>query len=213
MKSFVEHIQRQLNLPLPGVEAQYKMAHAVRKNPRPFPENARKAGVMALFYEKEGEPHIVLIKRVVTNANDKHSGQISFPGGKYEEQDINMSQTALRETEEEIGVLANKIQLLGALTTLYIPVSNFLVYPFVGYLSETPQFNLQLTEVDSIIEIPFSSFHDISIRKQTDLKISSQITLNKVPYFSIDNHVIWGATAMILSELIDVVEAVSQEVG
>ena len=147
---------------------------------------------------------MILIQRVSSNPNDRHGGQIGFPGGKQEESDKSLEMTAIRETEEEIGIKGNDVQVLGNLTELYIPVSNFLVYPYVGYLSYTPEFKRQETEVNLILEVPFAHFLDPSIRQVIDLQVRKNITLKNVPYFNINGKVLWGATAMMMSELVEV---------
>lgn len=206
MQKFINQLQYQLTQPLPGEAAQWKMAHVVRTRPKAstIPQNAKKAGVLALFYEKDNQPHVVLTKRTSTHPKDKHSGQMSFPGGRYEAEDLDMGHTALRETEEEIGIPRNRIQLLGALTPLYIPVSNFEVFPYVGFLDEKPHFQLQDTEVQQVVEAPMSLLQEPSTRQEIDLHINPQITLQGVPYFNVFGHVVWGATAMMLNELLEV---------
>ena len=206
MEAFINRLKQQLEQPLPGEAAQLKMAHAVRHQKKQIPADARKAGVLALFYEKNAEPYLVLTKRVATHAQDKHSGQMSFPGGQYEPADADMSQTALRETEEEIGIPRSKIQLLGNLTPLYIPVSNFQVYPAVGFLNQAPTFIPQDTEVQAIVETPLSLLQDAATRQTMDLRIQPALTLKRVPYYNIYQNVVWGATAMILSELLEVID-------
>ncbi len=206
MRSFIEQLDRRLQQPLPGPEAQYRMAHAVRRTDTSPPEGVRRAGVMALFFPKGTSWHIALIERQSHNPDDRHRGQIGFPGGRYEQGDGSMRTTALRETEEEIGVDRSAIQVLGALTELYIPVSNFLVSPYVGYVAHTPRFRPQESEVKAVLEVPFELFLDRGNIRTIDLKISEHITLNDVPYFHIQGKVVWGATAMMLSELLEVLQ-------
>ena len=206
MKEFISHLHHQLQQPLPGYAAQHRMAHAVRRsNPVP-PVDARIASVLALFYPKESQWHIVLIERESSNPNDRHGGQISFPGGRYEEADVDLSHTALREAEEEVGVDAQKVTVLGRLTDLYIPVSNFLVNPFVGYMEATPIFNPQLEEVRSILEVPFSLLNDPQTIRSKDMHLAENIVLRNVPFFNVFDKVVWGATAMMLSELLEVAQ-------
>ncbi len=204
-QTLIANISAGLQAPLPGREAQYKMAHAVRRQYPPPPENARIACVMPLLYPREDRWHIVLIERMSSNnKNDRHSGQISFPGGKLEPEDASLLAGALREAEEEVGVHSRDIQVLGPLSDLYIPVSNFLVHPFVGKIDYTPEFIPQPTEVKSILEIPFAHLLDPQNVSQGDLRVTPQMILKRVPYFAFEQHMIWGATAMILSELLEV---------
>jgi len=202
--SFIVRLEEQLRRPLPGQEAQYRMAHVGRQHAPAPPAEAKQAGVMALFYPAEGQDmHLVLIERVSHNVRDQHRGQIGFPGGRYEKEDSHLGETALRETEEEVGVRASDIQLLGRLTELYIPVSNFLVHPYIGYLDYRPRFVPEAAEVHSIIEVPFRHFHHHDTQCYTDIHISEHITLQRVPSYRVKGKVVWGATAMILSELLE----------
>jgi 8-oxo-dGTP pyrophosphatase MutT (NUDIX family) len=199
---FILHLEEKLSDTLPGQEAQYRMAHQVRRRVAPPPSNARMAGVLALFYPKASDWHLVFIQRP-HHPEDRHSGQISFPGGKMEDSDNDLSETAIREAEEEIGVAASSIELLGPLTELYIPVSNFLVSPYVGYVDAPPVFRPEPGEVESILEVPFHKFLQRETRQKINLEITEQITLREVPYFNVEGKVIWGATAMILNELVE----------
>ncbi|MCB0563401.1 MAG: CoA pyrophosphatase [Phaeodactylibacter sp.] len=191
---------------LPGQEVQYQMAHVIRQRHEAAPDNARKAGVLALFYPKASEWHIVLIERSSSHPDDRHGGQISFPGGKFEAGDHTLDNTALREAKEEVGVDPKSVKLIGELTELYIPVSNFLVKPYVGYTYTTPQFRPQLSEVRSIVEVPIELLKQPEARQITDLQLTENITLRKVPYFKVYDKVVWGATAMMLNELLEVMK-------
>jgi len=194
-------LQQRLKEPLPGRSAQYKMAHAVRRTYPIPPSDVRKAAVLALLYQKEGYWYFPLIQRVSTNKNDRHSGQISFPGGMHEQADKSMLFTATRETEEEIGIQADTIEVLGPLTDLYIPVSNFLVYPFVGVIDYVPSFIPQESEVQKVIEVPIEQLIDPATIQKTNIRMSENIILKEVPFYNIQGHVVWGATAMMLAEL------------
>ncbi len=202
----IEKLKNQLSKELPGKVTQYKMAHSARVNPVSPPKDARIACVLALLYPKNKQWHIVLIERMSSNKNDRHSGQISFPGGGLEPSDPSLEAGALREANEEVGVIDQDIEILGALTEMYIPVSNFLVYPFVGKIDYTPEFIPQQSEVKSILEVPLALLQDPNTIQKTDLKISTQITLKNVPYYNVQNHVVWGATAMMLSEFLEVIK-------
>lgn len=195
-----------LQQPLPGVKAQYQMAHVVRRQPVPPPADARRAAVLALFYPNQGDWNLVFIERPRYPGIDRHGGQISFPGGKMEPTDASLQHTALREAEEEIGLAANTVKVLGALTELYIPVSNFLVQPYVGQVGYEPHFQPDEREVSSIIEVPYAKLQDAAIRQEIDLQLAPNMTLRKVPYFNVEGKVLWGATAMIVSELLAVTE-------
>lgn len=203
MDHFITQLAERFQKPLPGQEAQFKMAHVARRAVIPTPLDARKAGVLALFYPKDQDWHLVFIERDASNPNDRHGGQISFPGGKYEEADGTLANTALREAQEEVGINPKKIELLGPLTELYIPVSNFQVCPFVGFTSELPTFVAQTSEVKAILEVPFALLQQPEIIQTIDLQLTQNIILKGVPYFDLFGKVVWGATAMMLSELLE----------
>ena len=203
MDDFINKIADRLRQPLPGAEAQYKLAHVSRHHAPTPPDDVRQAAVLALFYLKADDWHIVLIERESSNPNDRHGGQIGLPGGKYETSDASLQDTALREAEEEVGVDASRVEVLGALTELYIPVSNFQVNPYVGFTNYTPNFSPQIEEVRAILEVPFRVFQQPEALRSTDLRITPNITLRNVPYFAVQDKIVWGATAMMLSELIE----------
>lgn len=204
MDAFIQHLQTRLQQPLPGKEAQFRMARTFRSLEDPKPGQASLAGVLALLFPKNDEWQLALIERVTTHSGDRHSGQISFPGGKYETGDGILMNTALREAHEEVGVTPKVVNMLGALTQLYIPVSNYLVYPFVGWMDHAPAFQPQWSEVKSVLEVPFRVLEDPGTLHSTDLHLPNNLTLKDVPYFNLFDKVVWGATAMILSELLEV---------
>lgn len=205
MLEFIQKIGDQLQHPLPGQEAQYRMATAFRYNRGPVPPTAVQAGVLVLFYPKDADWHIVLIERTSRYENDQHKGQISFPGGRYEDTDPSLEYTAVREAEEEIGIDPAEITVLGKLTELYIPVSNFLVHPYVAYAEERPDFIPQPSEVEAILEVPFEHFYQKKNLRKMDMTVRGNLLLREVPYFDIRGKVLWGATAMMMSELLALV--------
>ena len=196
---------------LPGLPSQLKMAPVTRltelkkhaKNSRAsgIEENARKSAVLILFYPKNNQTHIALIKR--STDNSVHSAQISFPGGKSETFDKSLMHTALREAEEEIGIIADSVKIIGSLSELYIPPSNFDVYPFVGVTYSTPDFKPNY-EVQKILEVDLETLRNPETC--TYKKIQHRTGNNfEVPCYYIQGEVVWGATAMIISELLEVV--------
>jgi len=208
--SLINQLQlRLLHHPLPGSDAHYRMAHAVRKvDPNPDLSMVRDAAVLITLFEKTPDDwYILFIRRTSSHEGDKHAGQIGFPGGKREIEDPDLMYTALRETEEEIAIDLSGIDVLGALSPLYITVSKFMVHPFLAYSWKVPQLSRQEKEVEEILEIPLSSFLDPSTRQSTRIQIRPGIILNEVPSFQINGHVIWGATAMILNEFLEIVTA------
>ncbi|MDX1665406.1 MAG: CoA pyrophosphatase [Candidatus Promineifilaceae bacterium] len=158
----------------------------------------RLGAVLMLLYQKEAQTHIVLTRR--RDDLQSHAGQISLPGGRREPQET-AEAAALRETEEELGVPPAAITVLGALTPLYIAPSDFEVYPFVGWHKGPPRFMPQPLEVAEVIETPLALLLDEQTRAQETWQRNG--LLLEVPYFQIGAHKVWGATAMMLSELIE----------
>lgn len=205
---FENKIVKIKQMELPGESAQFKMAPmerlaelnriAVEK------KSARKAGVLALFYPSEAnQTMLALILRKTYKG--VHSAQIGFPGGKYEIEDFSLKETALRETEEEIGVIRNTVSVLKELTEVYIPPSNFFVQPYVGITKSTPEFILQEEEVEALVEVPLIHFMDDSIKTYQNLTTSYAKNI-EVPAFMLNNYLVWGATAMMLSEVREILK-------
>ncbi len=198
---FLKNIEVFKNTQLPGIEAQFKLAPKMRLeyNAKKIEANNPKiAAVLVLFYPNQNnEVSLLLTKRA--NYIGTHSGQISFPGGKFEKSDLNLKETALRETFEEVGIFQEKIDILREITEVYIPPSNFSVTPFIGILNDIPVFKLN-SEVAKIIEIPFPDLLDDTMLASISIT-NSYMKETSVPCFNFDGSVIWGATAMILSEI------------
>ncbi len=192
------YLQERLQQTLPGREAHNMMISSARlREFYPIPDNAKKSSVMVLLYEKDASIKTVFILR--TEYKGVHSNQVSFPGGGYKMSDKSLDQTALRETKEEIGIDSHRIQIIGGLSELYIPPSNFLVKPFVGFTKDIGLLTPDQHEVERIVEIDLRNFigtHKIKMRK---IRLSSGLEFD-TPYYDVANLVIWGATAMILRE-------------
>ena len=208
-QDFLEYVPKLMEVTLPASEAHFKMAPLERieslKNLNLETKNPKTAAVMMLFYPKNGRTHLVLIVR--NSYQGVHSAQIAFPGGKYEPRDQIFENTALRETHEEIGIHPDNIEIKKAFTRLYIQPSNFMVYPFLGICKEEIVFIPDNNEVADIIELPLSVFlgDDIIV----SVKITTSYAENiMVPAFKIKEHIVWGATAMMLSELKEVLKKV-----
>lgn len=198
--SFILNLESALAGELPGEVAQSKMAPVDSERYREVALDHRTACVMILLYPKNKEWHLCLIKRPEGNKDDKHAGQLSFPGGQLDDNDDTYEDCALREMQEEVGVAPESIGILGSLTPIYVFVSNFLVHPFVGFSSEYPQWIQQESEVSEIIEVPLRHILRPKTKGTTDI-IIREATLKNVPYYDIYGHKLWGATAMIMSEL------------
>jgi 8-oxo-dGTP pyrophosphatase MutT (NUDIX family) len=197
---FIHDLEARLNQELPGEAIQNLMAPVGSARYREVSTDHKNACVLALLFPKEDKWHISLIERTNLSPDDKHGGQISFPGGKLNDTDYSYEDCALRETYEEIGVPPESIGVLGELTPLFVYVSNFLVHPFVGFTTEYPKFIKQDSEVKSIIEVPINHFTKAKHKHVTDIKVRD-ITLPATPYYDVYGQKLWGATAMMMSEL------------
>ncbi len=193
---------------LGGRSSQFKLAPALRIK---FSEekietlNPRSAAVLALFYpDKEQNTRFLLTKRA--SYNGAHSAQISFPGGKLEKKDINLQETAIRETFEEVGVNPTLIITIKELTNTYIPPSNFWVTPFLAYSTHTPKFVIN-EEVNTLIEVPLENLLNDNYVSSIVLDTSYMKQI-EVPCFKFQEHIVWGATAMILSEIKDLIKEI-----
>ena len=197
--NFIQILQERLQGELPGALAQNKMSPSKRPTFGTFPKQTttRESSVLILLYIKNNEFYVPFIQR--PKYHGAHSAQVSLPGGKFEPQDKNLMDTALRETWEEIGVKPDKIQIVGNLTPIYIPNSNYNVTPYVAYLAECPTFTPDAFEVDYIIEASLSQLIAPETIQSFVKNINGHII--EAPFFNIDNCEIWGATAMIISEL------------
>lgn len=197
---FREKLEHGLNRPLPGIAAQNLMA----PEGRPLTDVdkldqtvVRKAAVLALFFEEEQTAHLVLTLR--KRYEGVHSNQISFPGGRREQEDESYLHTAMREAREEIGIAPAKVKVYGQLSPLYIPPSNFLVYPFVGIYEHPPRFIKQESEVEEIFTVSLLDLLSTDFIENKPINVRG-VTM-EVPSFQFKGYTVWGATAMMLSEL------------
>jgi len=206
MQNFQERIIEVIENGIPGEKAHEQLLpikilndRNIKFQQKKIDHSYRDSAVSVLLY-----PHLNSIFCVLTERpkyEGKHSGQISFPGGKHENIDSNFESTARRETHEEIGFPLEKGTLLSPLTSLFIPVSNFLVHPYLFYTSERPDFIPDVREVQNIIEFDVFDLISPEILKIKDIQIKGGIRLKNIPYFHIQENIVWGATAMVLSEL------------
>ncbi len=161
------------------------------------------SGVLLLLYPVGEDLFMVFIQR--PEYGGVHAGQISLPGGKQEPDDPDLTTTALRESKEEVGIVPERVRILGKLSDLYSPPSRYLVSPFVGYCSTRPEFVKDPAEVEEIIEVKICDLFSESAYQVTRHKVGLGIQI-KAPAFVVNGHVIWGATAMILSEFKEVIQ-------
>lgn len=209
--TFLESVVKIKHLALLGEDSHAKMSPPYRldleEKINVASKTPRKAGVMALFYPKmDNQTYLVLILRKTYKG--VHSAQVGFPGGKYENADKNdLQETAIRETEEEIGVSRTEFDVLKTMSPIYIPPSNFMVYPFIGISTKPLIFSKQDEEVEAIIEVKLSDFLS-EINSVTATVPTSFNVEVEVPAFKLNNHMVWGATAMMLGEIKDLLKQV-----
>ncbi|OPY75040.1 MAG: putative NUDIX hydrolase [Syntrophorhabdus sp. PtaU1.Bin153] len=202
-----DQIEAALRKPLPGLTAQTRMAPIPDSLTRPpLQRHPRQGGVLLLLYPytQGGELFLVLTRRTDTVAD--HKGQVSLPGGGLEPHDSSLIQTALRETCEELGLCSDEVRILGALTPLYVPPSDFCIHPYVAYLAHRPLFVPQPREVAELLEVPLRNFLG-----EENIRVEERIIRGgsfQVPYFDACGHKVWGATAIVISEFAAVVARV-----
>lgn len=169
-------------------------------------KNPKQAAVLSVFYPglKDETKFVLILRKTYKGV---HSNQVGFPGGRVEEDDIDLMHTALRETEEEVGIPRQEVQVIKELTKLYIPPSNFWVQPYLGIMEKTPNLVPQEAEVEAILEIDVEEFLSDSCMIRQTLSTSYAKNVN-VPAFLLGGHVVWGATAMMLSEMKDILKQV-----
>tara|TARA_E500000178_G_scaffold294756_1_gene300235 strand:- start:811 stop:1431 length:621 start_codon:yes stop_codon:yes gene_type:complete len=198
---FINQLKLQLDQPLPGKDAQSIMMI----EPKPIFNNTntikvKLSAVLILLFFENDDWNFFLTKRS-QNVNN-HKGQISLPGGVHEENE-SLQETAIRETEEEIGIPSEDIQLIGSLSPFYVPVSNFKISPFVGWMEKKPQVKAFDREVEKVFSISINKFILESTQKIKYDKLNGEMV--KIPYFDIDNEMVWGATSIILSEFKNII--------
>ena len=203
MNELTARLSERMAAPLPGLDAQLQMASGVRvkavKQSMPDTSKARIGAVLiALYPDENGIVRTVLMKR--PDYDGTHAGQISFPGGKMEMEDADVVETALREADEEVNIKPNEVKVLGQLTELYIPPSNFLVHPIIGVLEKPPLLIPDKHEVQSIHVPELNYLLRDDIIDEKDIILRSGFKM-RTPYFKVDGHTVWGATAMIIAEL------------
>lgn len=207
-KNFINLATKINNLDLIGVEAHEKMLPQDRikdlKQLESNIENAKKAAVLALIIPKFNKPHLVLIKR--NSYDGVHSAQMAFPGGKPELDDMDLQSTALRETWEEIGVNAQEIKIITHLSNVYIQPSDFLVTPFFGFCEKIPNFVLDEKEVSKLITVNVMELLNSNNIISHQVKTSYSKNSIQVPAFLLEQEIVWGATAMMLAEIKEILQ-------
>ena len=208
-QDFLKYLPKIEKEKLLSVEAHIKMAPLERisslNSQEYLDKNPKKAAVMMLLYPRNHEAHLALIVR--NSYPGIHASQIAFPGGKVEPTDIDLQHTALRETHEEIGVKPESVNVIRPFSELYIPPSNFLVSPFLGVVYDEIDFVPSPYEVKRVLELPLKDLLDDRIITQVVMSTSYAKNIS-VPVFNVDKYVVWGATAMMMSELKETIRKV-----
>jgi len=189
---------------LPGLAAHSKMLPPGRRLKTYEYElsSVKLSSVLLLLYPDKDQIYTCLTKRPSTMKY--HPGQISFPGGKVEKEDLSAEMTALREAQEEVGIDSSSIEILGKLSDLYVEVSRFSIQPFLAWTDKKPEFTVNYGEVDELILLPLNDM----VMNETICETEHETVtgLLTVKYYPHKNEIIWGATAMILSELIEILK-------
>lgn len=208
-QDFLKYLPKIEKEKLLSVEAHIKMSPLERisslNSQEYLDKNPKKAAVMMLLYPRNHETHLALIVR--NSYPGIHASQIAFPGGKVEPTDIDLQHTALRETHEEIGVKPESVNVIRPFSELYIPPSNFLVSPFLGVVYDEIAFVPSPYEVKRVLELPLKDLLDDRIITQVVMSTSYAKNIS-VPVFNVDKYVVWGATAMMMSELKETIRKV-----
>lgn len=207
-QAFLNTVPKIKNIPLPAQASQFKMSPPFRRDLleryKAKIKNAKQAAVLALCYPDHQEiTHVALILRKTYPG--VHSAQIGFPGGRIEPEDDSLKSTAIRETHEEIGVPGSSIRIIREMTDIYIPPSNFNVRPYLGIYDRVPEFIKQEDEVEDILEVPL--WHILDDQAVVTTRVQTSYAQHiEVPAFELGGHIVWGATAMMLSEIKDLLK-------
>jgi len=207
-ENFLELISKIKNIQLPAESSHFKMVPPFRqellKKQQKAIKLAKYAAVLALFYpDNNQQTKLILILRKTYKG--VHSAQVAFPGGKLDNQDKSLKETALREAFEEVGVPTDTVEIIKTLSQVYIPPSNFYVQPFIGITKKTPKFIKQDDEVEKLIEVDLDEFLDDKSVITKLVKTSYSVEV-EVPAFNLNRYPVWGATAMMLSEVKDLLK-------
>jgi 8-oxo-dGTP pyrophosphatase MutT (NUDIX family) len=207
-QDFIKYVPKIEKEKLLATDAHLKMAPLERisylKEEQYKDKNPRQAAVLMLLYPKNKVTHLALIVR--NSYPGVHSSQIGFPGGKVEEEDNDLAATALRETHEEVGVSSDKVEIIKPFSQIYIPPSNFLVAPFMGISEKELTFVPDLDEVKRVLEFPLHALLDKKTITQVKMT-TSYATDIEVPAFMVKKYLVWGATAMMMSELKEAIKS------
>ena len=196
----IQGLENRLSQDLPGWNA-HKLVLPLGRKSKYDPNDfiGRESAVSIMLYPNENKLETIFIQRSLYEGS--HSGQMAFPGGKREEYDNDLEATARRECWEEIGVPEDHGRNLGQLTEVYIPVSNYVVYPYIFHVDEIPDLILDPTEVHDTVRFDLMRLINDDLLKTTEIRFTNNLIRKSVPYFDVHGKIVWGATALMLSEL------------
>lgn len=201
-KELIIHLKQKLAEDLPGIKAHKLMMPEGRKFHPDKSTTPIESAVLIVLYEDKNQILFPIIKRPIYNG--LHSGQMALPGGKFEKSDVDLIDTALRETEEEIGIISKDITILGTLSQLYIPITNIKVLPVLGYLNTPPNYLLNNHEVDALFKVNISDLLNPLTKNNETRKLRGDFL--EIPFYNLHSQKVWGATAMMLSEFEQIVK-------
>ncbi|MEM7375226.1 MAG: CoA pyrophosphatase [Bacteroidota bacterium] len=205
-KDLETRLKERFQQPLPGIDSQMEMAPSVRDRDIIVPDNARLSAVLMLLYPHEGKWYVPFMRRAEDGR--VHGGQVSFPGGQKEASDPDFTYTALREAQEELGIPPEMVQVIGPMSTMYIPPSNFLIYPKLGIAASRPDFVLDPKEVQEVIEVDITELMDEGIKGMHKVDVFGGYIIQAPGYTVNEQHLIWGGTAMMIAELVAILKEV-----
>ncbi len=209
---FIDDLKKRLTEKLPAEKAHAALMNYKRKKAEEIlkeKKDVKMSAVLCLLFEEENNWKFYLMER--NTYNGVHSAQVSFPGGRRENSDANFKETALREANEELNINPDEVEILGELSTMYIPPSNFLVYPFVGIATQKQSIIPDPIEVNKVITANLDDLMGENAVRKSPVKMSGFDQMIQVQHYTLDGHIVWGATGMILAELAYLLEEIGYE--